>query len=256
MTKITLEKSFLPFDFHLRASRTCSSLTLPLTTSTSKLKVVSYLRASLPATKRISPKILSLKYPWNTLSVQIHGHLERLSHCEKVQLDALPSLISCSPIPVPLTSGRELFLSRRDLFDARFQLISEGKDIYEEQTSDQTQDKKEGTSALGFIDAPSDLVPGVYEGGLKTWECSLDLVDYLDSLKDGPDNVDPHGKRILEVCCNLSPQVSNTDLRACRSAAGQVFPRYTSYTKSSPPLPKMPERRMYIYKTTMRPFWN
>jgi len=38
--------------------------------------------------------------------------------------------------------------------------------------------------ALEFLDAPSDLVPGVYEGGLKTWECSLDLVDYLDGLKD------------------------------------------------------------------------
>jgi len=35
---------------------------------------------------------------------------------------------------------------------------------------------------LGFIDAPSDLVPGVYEGGLKTWECSVDLAAYLDTL--------------------------------------------------------------------------
>lgn len=25
----------------------------------------------------------------------------------------------------------------------------------------------------------SDLVSGVYEGGLKIWECSLDLVDYI-----------------------------------------------------------------------------
>ena len=28
----------------------------------------------------------------------------------------------------------------------------------------------------------SDLVPNVYEGGFKTWECSHDLVDYLKCL--------------------------------------------------------------------------
>ena len=26
----------------------------------------------------------------------------------------------------------------------------------------------------------SDLISGVYEGGLKVWECSFDLVDYLN----------------------------------------------------------------------------
>jgi hypothetical protein len=31
-----------------------------------------------------------------------------------------------------------------------------------------------------FVDAPADLVPGTYEGGLKTWECALDLAAYLD----------------------------------------------------------------------------
>mmetsp|Transcript_6700 Transcript_6700/g.9066 ORF Transcript_6700/g.9066 Transcript_6700/m.9066 type:complete len:188 (+) Transcript_6700:159-722(+) len=29
------------------------------------------------------------------------------------------------------------------------------------------------------IGCDSDLEPGVYEGGLKVWECSIDLVDYL-----------------------------------------------------------------------------
>ena len=27
----------------------------------------------------------------------------------------------------------------------------------------------------------SDLVSGVYEGGLKVWDCSFDLVDYVAS---------------------------------------------------------------------------
>jgi protein-histidine N-methyltransferase len=58
-------------------------------------------------------------------------------------------------------------------------------------------------SALEFIEAPSDLVPGVYEGGLKTWECSLDLVNHLDGLGDGYTDGDIHGKRILEVRCRF-----------------------------------------------------
>lgn len=48
----------------------------------------------------------------------------------------------------------------------RFQL-SLSHDLPDEQTT-------------AFVDAPADLVPGTYEGGLKTWECALDLAAYLD----------------------------------------------------------------------------
>ena len=27
----------------------------------------------------------------------------------------------------------------------------------------------------------SDLISGVYEGGLKVWECTFDMVDYLQN---------------------------------------------------------------------------
>ncbi|KAF8143327.1 hypothetical protein K438DRAFT_647461 [Mycena galopus ATCC 62051] len=109
-------------------------------------------------------------------------------------LESLPPLISYSPLSIPLSSSRKnVTLARRDLFDARFQLISEGHD-------EPTAETPAPTSALGFLDAPSDLVPGVYEGGLKTWECSIDLVGYLDGLRDS--NIsDLSGKRILEVGC-------------------------------------------------------
>lgn len=108
------------------------------------------------------------------------------------QLSSLPHTISFSPLNVSLPSGQNVALSRRDLFDARFQLIS---------------DDDAGTSGTGtspseveFVDAPSDLVPGVYEGGLKTWECSLDLVTCLASIY-GPQIAIALGrKRILEVC--------------------------------------------------------
>ncbi|KAI0724844.1 hypothetical protein C8Q72DRAFT_786592, partial [Fomitopsis betulina] len=100
-----------------------------------------------------------------------------------------PSTISFSPLIVKTSQHDTVPLARRDLLDARFQLISSG---HEEASEDRPQTMAE--DALGFLDAPSDLVPGVYEGGLKTWECSLDLVECLhSSLGAKGDNI--KGKR-------------------------------------------------------------
>ncbi|KDQ63440.1 hypothetical protein JAAARDRAFT_169261 [Jaapia argillacea MUCL 33604] len=102
-------------------------------------------------------------------------------------LESLPESISYSPIYIPLSCypPNQILIARRDLFDARFQIIS--------------TDSLVNDSALQYLDAPSDLVPGVYEGGLKTWECSLDIVDYLHST-----SLEFRGKRILEVGCGTA----------------------------------------------------
>lgn len=42
----------------------------------------------------------------------------------------------------------------------------------------------------------ADLIPGVYEGGRKLWEASVDLVEYLVREKIGLE-----GKRVLELGC-------------------------------------------------------
>lgn len=60
-----------------------------------------------------------------------------------------------------------------------------------------------------LLSAPSDLVPGVYEGGFKTWECSLDLIRYFDrsgfnlsqALKD-PNRQETI--RVLEIGCGTA----------------------------------------------------
>jgi hypothetical protein len=106
--------------------------------------------------------------------------------CRLIQIETLPPLISYSPLCIPLANGQNLTLLRRDLFDARFQLISETSAV-------------ETSCDLDFIDAPSDIVPGVYEGGLKTWECSADLAGYLA----GADIIDCVHK-ILEVGCGTA----------------------------------------------------
>ncbi|GBE89149.1 Histidine protein methyltransferase 1 [Sparassis crispa] len=111
-------------------------------------------------------------------------------------LSVLPPVISYSPLAVPLSSHRQLALARRDLFDARFQLILLG--------DEDPAGYAGGASELEFLDAPSDLVPGVYEGGLKTWECSLDLVDCLDSMHGSDYANSLRGKRILELGCGTA----------------------------------------------------
>ena len=53
---------------------------------------------------------------------------------------------------------------------------------------------------LGSTDSlHSDLIPAVYEGGMKVWECAYDLVDYLASGDSPPLS----GLRILELGCGI-----------------------------------------------------
>ena len=47
-----------------------------------------------------------------------------------------------------------------------------------------------------FDAGPSDLLPGYYEGGMKTWECSLDLVAYLRDCFEFKDGMD-----VFEIGC-------------------------------------------------------
>ncbi|KAG6548631.1 hypothetical protein Mapa_009785 [Marchantia paleacea] len=48
--------------------------------------------------------------------------------------------------------------------------------------------------------AKTDLVPGKYEGGLKLWECTVDLINTLRrEIKDG--QLSFRGKRVLELGC-------------------------------------------------------
>ncbi|KAH9835427.1 uncharacterized protein C8Q71DRAFT_119473 [Rhodofomes roseus] len=110
-----------------------------------------------------------------------------------------PPSISFSPLNIRTNAHDSLTLARRDLFDARFQLIaSEPDDMADDGTQSSTE------NALEFLDAPSDLVPGIYEGGLKTWECSIDLAECLhQTLGDAPGSR-LHGKKILELGCGTA----------------------------------------------------
>ena len=116
-----------------------------------------------------------------------------------LQIKALPAMMSYSPVQVPSLKSRmaHKFLAKRDLFAARFQLISTGTSALQAEEGSNA-DASSLAAALQFVEAPSGLVPRVYEGGLKTWECSIDLAgtgnDRLASLVTQAGNL-----RILEV---------------------------------------------------------
>jgi len=50
-----------------------------------------------------------------------------------------------------------------------------------------------------YLNGNSDLVKNVYEGGMKIWECSIDLVKYLSETV-----ADLHGKKVLELGCGAA----------------------------------------------------
>ncbi|KAH8102261.1 hypothetical protein BXZ70DRAFT_890820 [Cristinia sonorae] len=107
-------------------------------------------------------------------------------------LNKLPSVISYSPLAFSLPDGSIHTFARRDLYDARFQVISQDN-----------QDTSQGENELDFVEAPSDLVSGVYEGGLKTWECSLDLAAYIHGML-ARDTKGIRYRRILELGCGTA----------------------------------------------------
>ena len=55
-------------------------------------------------------------------------------------------------------------------------------------------DETAASDTLQAIQQKTDLIPNVYEGGLKTWECSLDLCLFLETI-------DFTNKKCLELGC-------------------------------------------------------
>lgn len=113
--------------------------------------------------------------------------------------------MSYSPVLITQTS-EPITLVRRDLFDVRFQIIHNDGQV---------------------ADAESDLIPGVYEGGLKTWECALDLVAELDkqfTTVSSQDATWPSGRHTVELGCGTaipSCYILDRILRARHSSKGK-----------------------------------
>ena len=79
-------------------------------------------------------------------------------------------------------------LPRRELFDIRAQLMAEDMTF-------------EGLSAVGL--STDDITPYIYEGGFKTWECSVDLARYLAGRGDVADSIRSQQLHIIEARVTL-----------------------------------------------------
>ena len=81
-------------------------------------------------------------------------------------LARLPSKIAYDTLDVALDDGTLTSLPRRELWDVRVQLMAE-------------DESEEGIDADGSGLGSHDVKTGVYEGGFKSWESSVDLVKVL-----------------------------------------------------------------------------
>ncbi|KAG8723325.1 hypothetical protein FRC09_003769 [Ceratobasidium sp. 395] len=118
-----------------------------------------------------------------------------MEHQLSDMLGNLPDDISYSSV-----RAGDLCIPRRELFDVRMRLMTLEAQTDKEEWS--KEDFSEDQAAIEFVSRPSDLVPRVYEGGLKTWECSLDLANYV--VDPQFDIVDLRGKRIVELGCGTA----------------------------------------------------
>lgn len=84
----------------------------------------------------------------------------------------LPSKIAYGLLDVTLDDGRTIELPRRELWDVRVQLMAEAE-------TEGGEGGEEGPEGLGAL----DIKTGVYEGGFKSWESSVDLVKVLAAEK-------------------------------------------------------------------------
>lgn len=93
-------------------------------------------------------------------------------------LSRLPSRVAYNTMAVDLDGKGVVHLPRRELWDVRMQLMAEEEeDDHQQQGAEARGDDAELEPGLG----KHDVKTGIYEGGFKSWESSVDLVKVLAS---------------------------------------------------------------------------
>lgn len=102
-------------------------------------------------------------------------------------LSRLPSRVAYNTLTVDLDGNGTIQLPRRELWDVRVQLMAEEEEV-EENNRQRGAEAEELEPGLG----KHDVKTGIYEGGFKSWESSVDLVkvlaseDFSRALAQGP----------------------------------------------------------------------
>ncbi|KAG0256844.1 hypothetical protein BG011_004297 [Mortierella polycephala] len=132
-------------------------------------------------------------------------------HYELAQIPVLTQgSDATTAIATDTKTGKEkevITIYKRNLEDVKFQIAQEDDEFDDKNDTAPAHSTSEAANQGGARTGPggvemlalagkSDLVKGVYEGGLKTWECALDLVAYLAEQKGSYDD-----KKVLELGC-------------------------------------------------------
>ncbi|KAK1774140.1 hypothetical protein QBC45DRAFT_53264 [Copromyces sp. CBS 386.78] len=104
-------------------------------------------------------------------------------------LSRLPSKIAYSLLDVELEEGKTIQIPRRELWDVRVQLMAE----------DDGSNISETEPGLG----EHDVKTGIYEGGFKSWESSVDLVKVLAS-ENAPTILNRDPCVLMELGCGTA----------------------------------------------------
>ncbi|KJK83735.1 hypothetical protein H634G_00968 [Metarhizium anisopliae BRIP 53293] len=120
--------------------------------------------------------------------IQGKPQLPPIEHDLKTMLFRMPSKIAYSMLDITLDSGETIQLPRRELWDVRVQLMAEEED---------------GIAHLGEGLGDRDVKTGVYEGGFKSWESSVDLVKALAAQSHLASYLNS-SVRIIELGCGTS----------------------------------------------------
>ncbi|CCH62188.1 hypothetical protein TBLA_0G02490 [Henningerozyma blattae CBS 6284] len=94
------------------------------------------------------------------------------------------------------SAEEKAILYRRELFDVKHQLMSEVDDV-----DASNENHVELDILIG--DTSEDLRKNIYEGGLKSWECSIDLVDLLNKEVINPTFLKKFDN-LIELGCGTS----------------------------------------------------
>ncbi|PHH54634.1 Histidine protein methyltransferase 1 [Ceratocystis fimbriata CBS 114723] len=118
--------------------------------------------------------------------------LPALAHSLDEMMAMLPSKIAYNTLRIALDGGSDVIeLPRRELWDVKVQLMAE----------DDGEGEANATEGLGA----HDVKTGVYEGGFKSWESSVDLIKVLASERYG---IAGPGKgkaeRVIELGCGTA----------------------------------------------------
>ncbi|KAF9187054.1 hypothetical protein BGZ51_001575 [Haplosporangium sp. Z 767] len=152
--------------------------------------------------------------PASQLNLQSKYCISNLPLTLHYELAQIPVLTqgsgAATAIATDTKTGKEkevVTIYKRNLEDVKFQIAQEDDELDDENNTVPAHSTSEAAGQEGARTGPggvemlalagkSDLVKGVYEGGLKTWECALDLVAYLAEQKESYDS-----KKVLELGC-------------------------------------------------------